>query len=147
VWFEVQITSILRDAWSEIEHPCYNLKEALPPDIKRRFARMAALLEIAESEFLALRKDLVSPLTQSLYGTSSQTDSTLAEFDKQIADSWGATLEAAVPDSNLEPLSKAANAAGCPPFSASYEYAGRRRYGEISECDRLQPDLDCGQTS
>jgi putative GTP pyrophosphokinase len=54
--FEVQITSILRHAWSEIEHPWYDLKEAFPSEIRRRFARMAALLEIAESEFLALRK-------------------------------------------------------------------------------------------
>ncbi len=53
---EIQITSILRHAWSEIEHPWYDLKDAFPDDIKRRFARMAALLEIAESEFLSLRK-------------------------------------------------------------------------------------------
>jgi ppGpp synthetase/RelA/SpoT-type nucleotidyltranferase len=53
---EIQITSILRHAWSEIEHPWYDLKDAFPDNIKRRFARMAALLEIAESEFLSLRK-------------------------------------------------------------------------------------------
>jgi putative GTP pyrophosphokinase len=53
---EIQITSILRHAWSEIEHPWYDFKDAFPPEIKRRFARMAALLEIAESEFLMLRK-------------------------------------------------------------------------------------------
>src|SRR6266568_1204290 len=53
---EVQVTSILRHAWSEIEHDWYDLREAFPSDIKRRFYRMAALLEIAESEFLELRK-------------------------------------------------------------------------------------------
>jgi putative GTP pyrophosphokinase len=63
--FEIQITSILRHAWSEIEHPWYDLKDAFPDDIKRRFARMAALLEIAESEFLSLRK-LQSDYTRSL---------------------------------------------------------------------------------
>ena len=56
VWCEIQIVSILRHAWSEIEHPWYDLKDAYPDEIKRRFARMAALLEIAESEFLSLRK-------------------------------------------------------------------------------------------
>jgi putative GTP pyrophosphokinase len=127
VWFEVQITSILRHAWSEIEHPWYDLKEAFPPEIKRRFARMSALLEIAESEFLALRK-LQSDYTRSIavqveaevpdlpvdavsLRTFIGTDSTLAEIDKRIADSWGARLQQEVPDS-LEPLSKAANAAG-----------------------------------
>jgi len=53
---EIQITSIVRHAWAEIEHPWYDLKGAYPTDIKRRFARMAALLEIAESEFLNLRR-------------------------------------------------------------------------------------------
>lgn len=63
--FEIQITSVLRHAWSEIEHPWYDLKDAFPPDIKRRFARMAALLEIAESEFLTLRK-VQADYTQSV---------------------------------------------------------------------------------
>jgi ppGpp synthetase/RelA/SpoT-type nucleotidyltranferase len=53
--FEIQITSILRHAWAEIEHSWYDLKEAFPPEIRRRFYRMAALLEVAESEFLELR--------------------------------------------------------------------------------------------
>jgi putative GTP pyrophosphokinase len=56
IWCEIQITSILRHAWSEIEHPWYDLKDAFPVNIKRRFARMAALLEIAESEFLSLKR-------------------------------------------------------------------------------------------
>jgi len=54
--FEIQVTSILRHAWSEIEHEWYDLKDAYPDEIKRRFYRLAALLEIAESEFLDLRK-------------------------------------------------------------------------------------------
>jgi putative GTP pyrophosphokinase len=53
---EIQITSILRHAWAEIEHDWYDLEDAFPAQIKRRFARMAALLEVAESEFLELRK-------------------------------------------------------------------------------------------
>jgi ppGpp synthetase/RelA/SpoT-type nucleotidyltranferase len=53
---EIQITSILRHAWSEIEHDWYDLRDAFPAEIKRRFYRMAALLEVAESEFLELRK-------------------------------------------------------------------------------------------
>jgi GTP pyrophosphokinase len=53
---EIQVTSILRHAWSEIEHDWYDLKDAYPEAIKRRFYRLAALLEIAESEFLDLRK-------------------------------------------------------------------------------------------
>ena len=54
--FEIQVTSVLRHAWSEMEHPWYDLKESYPPHIKRRYYRVAALLEIAEAEFLDLRK-------------------------------------------------------------------------------------------
>jgi putative GTP pyrophosphokinase len=52
---EIQIVSILRHAWSEIEHEWYDLKTEYPRNIKRRFYRLAALLELAESEFLDLR--------------------------------------------------------------------------------------------
>jgi putative GTP pyrophosphokinase len=52
---EIQVTSILRHAWAEIEHEWYDLRESYPAAIKRRFARMAALLEVAESEFLEIR--------------------------------------------------------------------------------------------
>ena len=54
--FEIQVTSIFRHAWSEIEHEWYDLKDAYPDEIKRRFYLLAALLEIAESEFLKLRE-------------------------------------------------------------------------------------------
>jgi putative GTP pyrophosphokinase len=53
---EIQITSILRHAWSEIEHDWYDLRDAYPRSVKRRFYRLAALLDIAESEFQDLRQ-------------------------------------------------------------------------------------------
>jgi putative GTP pyrophosphokinase len=53
---EIQITSILRHAWSEMEHEWYDLpKEAYEKDVKKRFYRLAALLDLAESEFLDIR--------------------------------------------------------------------------------------------
>jgi putative GTP pyrophosphokinase len=57
---EIQITSILRHAWAEIQHEWYDLRDEFPDQIKRRFARMAALLEVAESEFLELKKSRVA---------------------------------------------------------------------------------------
>jgi putative GTP pyrophosphokinase len=53
---EIQITSILRHAWSEMEHEWYDLREAYPNSVKRRFYRIASLLELAESEFLDIKK-------------------------------------------------------------------------------------------
>ncbi len=54
--FEIQVTSILRHAWSEMEHSWYDLRGDSPEKVKRRYARLAALLEIAEDEFQDLRK-------------------------------------------------------------------------------------------
>jgi len=53
---EIQITSILRHAWAEIEHEWYDLRGTYPKAVKRRFYRIAALLDLAESEFLDIRK-------------------------------------------------------------------------------------------
>lgn len=79
---EIQITSILRHAWSEIEHEWYDLKDSYPKNIKRRFYRIAALLELAESEFLDIKK-------------------TRTQFQRSLAVRVGAN----VPDLAVSPLS------------------------------------------
>jgi putative GTP pyrophosphokinase len=114
VWFEIQITSILRHAWAEIEHPWYDLKGAFPDNIKRRFARVAALLEIAEEEFRNLRK-LQSDYQQSV-AVQVEADVTdlpvdavslksfieheplVAELDRQISSIRGRPLGPALSD-------------------------------------------------
>jgi len=53
---EIQITSILGYAWSELEHDWYDLKNAYPPEVRRKFSRIMALLQIADSEFLNIRE-------------------------------------------------------------------------------------------
>jgi ppGpp synthetase/RelA/SpoT-type nucleotidyltranferase len=59
--FEIQIRSILQHAWAEIEHDLqYKSKEAIPRDLRRRFARLAGLLEIADAEFMGLRNQISS---------------------------------------------------------------------------------------
>ena len=55
VWFEVQVTSILSHAWSEMNHGSYDLGENSPPQVRRRFFQLKALLELAESQFVELR--------------------------------------------------------------------------------------------
>jgi putative GTP pyrophosphokinase len=58
---EIQIRSILQHAWAEIEHDLgYKAKSVIPAPVKRRFSRLAGLLELADSEFSRLRDDLQS---------------------------------------------------------------------------------------
>lgn len=56
---EIQVRSILQHAWAEIEHDLgYKNPNAVPPEIKRSFSRVAGLLEIADAEFVNIRKQL-----------------------------------------------------------------------------------------
>lgn len=53
---EIQIRSILQHAWAEIEHDLgYKSASGVPRDVRRRFARVAGLLELADAEFDAIR--------------------------------------------------------------------------------------------
>jgi putative GTP pyrophosphokinase len=57
--FEVQVRSIVQHAWAEIEHDLgYHGKAAVPAPVRRRFSRLAGLLEVADSEFMGLRDDV-----------------------------------------------------------------------------------------
>lgn len=57
--FEVQVRSILQHAWAEIEHDLqYKSKESIPRELRRRFARLAGLLETADVEFRGIRDAL-----------------------------------------------------------------------------------------
>jgi len=120
---EIQITSILRHAWSEIEHGWYDLKDAYPDAIKRRFYRLAALLEIVESEFLALRKQRtdyqrsvalrveakVSDIPIDVVSLKSfcEQDTIVAELDQKFAELAKKQLVAPL-DRNLELRARAA---------------------------------------
>lgn len=110
---EIQTRSILQHAWAEIEHDLgYKSKQAIPKLIKRRFSRLAGLLELADQEFISIREDLVkyekelyeeikkspesvfidrSSLTQFL-----SKDKSLKKMDQSIANVCGAKIEASL---------------------------------------------------
>lgn len=56
---EIQVRSILQHAWAEIEHDLgYKTPAAIPQPIRRRFSRLAGLLEVADTEFIHIRNEL-----------------------------------------------------------------------------------------
>ncbi|SCW35801.1 ppGpp synthetase catalytic domain-containing protein (RelA/SpoT-type nucleotidyltranferase) [Ancylobacter rudongensis] len=56
VQVEVQLRSIVQDAWSEIEHKLRYKKQS-PPLLQRRVVRLAALFELADQEFSTIRDE------------------------------------------------------------------------------------------
>ena len=59
--FEIQIRSILQHAWAEIEHDLgYKSEAAVPRSIRLRFSRLAGLLEIADDEFVQIRREVTA---------------------------------------------------------------------------------------
>jgi putative GTP pyrophosphokinase len=59
--FEIQVRSILQHSWAEIEHDLgYKSKAGVPREIQRRFARVASLLELADTEFEGIRSELAA---------------------------------------------------------------------------------------
>jgi len=59
MFFEIQVRSILQHAWAEIEHDLgYKSGQPVPVAVRRRFSRLASLLELADDEFIRVRNDL-----------------------------------------------------------------------------------------
>jgi putative GTP pyrophosphokinase len=100
---EVQIRTILQHSWAEIEHDLgYKSHIEVPRDIRRRFCRLAGLLELGDDEFYAIRGDIAQYTEKIGIQLSSRpadilidkvsldqyikSSSIAAEIDKVIAD-------------------------------------------------------------
>lgn len=56
---EVQVSTVLEHAWAEVEHDLgYKRDTAVPAEFRRRLSRIAGLLELADQEFVAIRREL-----------------------------------------------------------------------------------------
>lgn len=75
--YEIQVRTILQHAWAEIEHDMgYKSSSALPPALRRRFSRLAGLLELADEEFVGIR--------QALHAHQRQIEAQLAQGVRRI---------------------------------------------------------------
>ncbi len=61
--FEVQIRSLIQDAWSVLDHKI-KYKKSIPADLKRRINVLAALFELADREFIEIRNATSALLQQ-----------------------------------------------------------------------------------
>lgn len=64
--FEIQIRTCLQHVWSDIEHDTgYKSEFGVPRAVQRGYARISALLELADDEFVRMR-DMMSSYTESV---------------------------------------------------------------------------------
>ncbi|GGD72884.1 (p)ppGpp synthetase [Emticicia aquatilis] len=56
--FELQIRTIIQDAWSVLDHKI-KYKKSIPNSLKRRINRLSALFEVADEEFLRIKNETI----------------------------------------------------------------------------------------
>jgi len=62
--FEVQIRSLIQDAWSVLDHKI-KYKKSIPNDLKRRINVLSALFELADREFKEIRNATAALMRQA----------------------------------------------------------------------------------
>lgn len=78
---EIQIRSVLQHAWAEIEHDLgYKTENAIPKHLRRKFSRLASLLELGDEEFINIRENLKT--YQEEVGTKLKNEPEEVELDK-----------------------------------------------------------------
>jgi ppGpp synthetase/RelA/SpoT-type nucleotidyltranferase len=134
---ELQIRSILQHAWAEIEHDLgYKAKTDVPRQIRRRFSRIAGLLELADNEFVSIRDELTAYEKQVTQQIKARPESVL--LDKVSLAAFVATdPEIARIDSLIASLYKRPIAQVKPPEGE----AGRLKSLNIETIDDLRRAL------
>ncbi|MEZ4599502.1 MAG: (p)ppGpp synthetase [Syntrophotaleaceae bacterium] len=70
--FEVQIRSLIQDAWSVLDHKI-KYKKSIPNDLKRRINLLSALFELADREFKEIRNATMELLEQATMGLAGDS--------------------------------------------------------------------------
>jgi putative GTP pyrophosphokinase len=71
-FFEVQIRSLIQDAWSMLDHKI-KYKKSIPIDLKRRINILSALFELADREFKEIRNATADLMQQATVATISES--------------------------------------------------------------------------
>jgi putative GTP pyrophosphokinase len=87
--FEVQIRSLIQDAWSVLDHKI-KYKKSIPIDLKRRINVLSALFELADREFREIRNATTELLQQATVAPISDHPDEISEMAGEAVTAAGA---------------------------------------------------------
>ena len=76
ICFELQIRTLVQDAWSVLDHKI-KYKKAIPGPLKRRINVLAALFELADREFRQIREETAAALREAPDETQNPAESSI----------------------------------------------------------------------
>lgn len=81
--FEIQVRSLIQDAWSVLDHKI-KYKKSIPMDLRRRINVLSALFELADREFKEIRNATTELMQQATVAPIGEVATELALSEKAV---------------------------------------------------------------
>lgn len=81
--FEIQVRSLIQDAWSVLDHKI-KYKKSIPMDLRRRINVLSALFELADREFKEIRNATAELMQQATVAPIGEVATELALSEKAV---------------------------------------------------------------
>ncbi|TPI78508.1 (p)ppGpp synthetase [Mesorhizobium sp. B2-8-9] len=135
--FELQIRTVVQDSWSVLDHKI-KYKKSIPNGLKRRINTLAALFELADREFRAIRDETAKEIARA--------DTPYAEIEEESA-SPRIEIEttAAAPPRNYAPLNAFSLLRIAKHFFPGVDFEAHKVDGFTQQVIKLKPDISRGE--
>ena len=135
--FELQIRTVVQDSWSILDHKI-KYKKSIPSGLKRRINTLAALFELADREFRAIRD-----------ATKSEIDRANVEYEQIAAETEASNTErndaTEVPPGRYAPLNVFSFLRIASHFYPDFAFESHKVDGFTKEIVDLKPNMSRGK--
>jgi len=139
--FELQIRTVIQDSWSILDHKI-KYKKSIPNSLKRRINTLAALFELADREFRAIRDATRIELeqTEEIYPQIEAETK-----DAEVSSSDGSDPEQAVQPGRYAPLNAFFFLRIAQHFFPKFDFESHKVDGFTQEIISLKPNISRGK--
>jgi putative GTP pyrophosphokinase len=135
--FELQIRTVVQDSWSIIDHKI-KYKKSIPNTLKRRINTLAALFELADREFRAIRDATTAEIDRADETYDEiEAETTIVEDNKEITKEVSYRRYAELNAFNFLRIAKH--------FFPNFEFESHKVDGFTQEIISLKPDITRGK--